>query len=237
MNLPETCIHCKLPIEQGERVVDRTNGEELHFCCHGCRGAYAVITGAGLDAFYKKRAWENPGIPEGAFETIYNDEYLEAYTTEVDSDREIAFIVGGIRGAACIWLIESILKKIPGVKDATINYGTHRGRVRLDPELTSAARVFKAVTRLGYIPKPFTRNAARTLQEEESRSLLIRFGTAAFLSMQLMGYTIALYGGYFSGMDQETRQLMQYFAALVATPVVFFSGAPFLQGAWRSLLN
>jgi Cu2+-exporting ATPase len=55
--------------------------------------------------------------------------------------------------------------------------------------------------------------------------------------MQLMGYSIALYGGYFSGMDQETRQLMQYFAALVATPVVFFSGAPFLQGAWRSIVN
>jgi Cu2+-exporting ATPase len=38
-------------------------------------------------------------------------------------------------------------------------------------------------------------------------------------------------------MDQETKQLMQYFSALVATPVVFFSGAPFLQGAWRSLVN
>ncbi len=237
MNIPDTCIHCSLPIQQTDRVVDRINGEELHFCCHGCRGAYRVITGAGLNAFYRKRAWENPGIPEGAFETIYNDEYLETFTTEVDSDREISFIIAGIRCAACIWLIESILKKIPGVKDATINYGTHRGRVRFDPKPTSAARIFQTITRLGYVPKPFTRNAARALQEQESRSLLIRFGTAAFLSMQLMGYTIALYGGYFSGMDQETRQLMQYFAALVATPVVFFSGAPFLRGAWRSVLN
>ncbi len=237
MNLPETCIHCNLPIQQGERVVDRIDGEELHFCCQGCRGAYRVITGAGLDAFYKKRAWEDPGIPEGAFETIYNDQYLETFTTELETGREISFIVAGIRCAACIWLIESILSKITGVRDATINYGTHRGRVRFDPELTSAALIFQAITRLGYIPKPFTKNAARTMQEQESRSLLIRFGTAVFLSMQLMGYTIALYGGYFSGMDQETRQLMQYFAALVATPVVFFSGAPFLQGAWRSLLN
>ena len=234
---PETCIHCNLPILQGERVVDRIDGKELHFCCRGCRGAYAVITGSGLDAFYRKRAWQDPGIPEGAYETIYNDTYLESFTTEVEGGREISFIIAGIRCAACIWLIESILSKIPGVQDATINYGTHRGRVRFDPELTSAARIFKTVTRLGYIPKPFTKNGARTLQEEESRSLLIRFGTAAFLSMQLMGYTIALYGGYFSGMEQETRQLMQYFAALVATPVVFFSGAPFLQGAWRSLVN
>ena len=111
MNLPETCIHCNLPIQPPDRVIDRINDEELHFCCQGCRGAYAIITGAGLDSFYKKRAWECPGIPEGAFETIYNDEYLEAFTSDLDSRSEISFIVSGIRCAACIWLIESILSK------------------------------------------------------------------------------------------------------------------------------
>ena len=97
---PETCIHCNLPILQGERVVDRIDGKELHFCCRGCRGAYAVITGSGLDAFYRKRAWQDPGIPEGAYETIYNDTYLESFTTEVEGGREISFIIAGIRCAA-----------------------------------------------------------------------------------------------------------------------------------------
>ena len=237
MKLPEACIHCNLAIPQGDRVVDRIDGEELHFCCQGCRGAYAIITGAGLDSFYEKRTWENPGIPEGAFETIYNDEYLESFTTDRDDGREISFIVSGIRCAACIWLIESILSKIKGIGEATVNYGTHRGRVRFDPLQTSPASIFKAITRLGYVPKPFTLDEARSMQEQESRSLLIRFVTAAFLSMQLMGYSIALYGGYFSGMEQEARQLIQYFSALVATPVVFFSGAPFIKGGWRSVCN
>ena len=237
MTLPENCSHCSLPIPSGARVVDRTGNEEHHFCCQGCRGAFAMITGAGLDSFYNKRQWEEPGTPDGAFETVYNAEYLDTFVSEIDDGREISFIVSGIRCAACIWLIESILGKIPGVADATVNYGTHRGRVRYDPDQTSPTLLFQVMTGLGYIPKPFTQDAVRILQEQESRSMLIRFGTAAFLSMQLMGYSIALYGGYFSGMDQETRQLMQYFAALVATPVVFFSGAPFLHGAWRSLKN
>ncbi len=215
MNLPETCIHCQ-----------------------GCRGAYAVITGAGLDAFYEKRAWQEPGIPDGAYATIYTDEYLETFTLDCnDNSREISFIVSGIRCAACIWLIESILGKQSGVKDATVNYGTHRGRVRFDPEHTSPALIFKAIISLGYVVKPFTQDEARRMQEQESRALLIRFVTAAFLSMQLMGFSLALYGGYFKGIDPETKALIQYFAALVATPVVFFSGAPFLQGAWRSILN
>ncbi|MEN8134095.1 MAG: heavy metal translocating P-type ATPase [Thermodesulfobacteriota bacterium] len=237
MNLPETCIHCNLPIPSSGRVVDRSGDEELHFCCQGCCGAYLIITGAGLDSFYKKRTWETPGIPESAFATIYNDEYLAAFTTDLDDGREISFIISGIRCAACIWLIESILGKRTGIEEATVNYGTHRGRVRFDPAQTSPSLIFKAISRLGYGPKPFTQDEARLIQEQESRSLLIRFGTAAFLSMQLMAYSIALYGGYFSGMDQETRQLMQYFAAVVATPVVFFSGAPFLHGAWRSIVN
>ena len=237
MSLPKTCIHCNLPIPPTDRVVDTIKGEELHFCCQGCRGAYAIITGAGLESFYEKRTWEKPGIPEGAFETIYNDEYLEAFITERNNGREISFIVSGIRCAACIWLIESILNNSSGIEEASVNYGTHRGRVLFDPAKTSPSRIFQAISRLSYVPKPYTLDEARLMQEQESRSLLIRFVTAAFLSMQLMGYSIALYGGYFSGMDQGTRQVMQYFSALVATPVVFYSGAPFLHGAWRSIVN
>jgi len=238
MNPPENCTHCNLPIPKASRVIDRRDNEVLHFCCQGCRGAYAIITGSGLDAFYAKRTWEEPGITEGAFETVYNEEYLETFIVDrKDANREISFIVSGIRCAACIWLIESILGKTAGVREATVNYGTHRGRIIFDQTITSPVRLFEVITRLGYVPKPFTRDAARSLREQESRALLIRFGTAAFLSMQLMGYSIALYGGYFGGMDQETRKLMQYFAALVATPVVFFSGAPFLRGAWRSIVN
>lgn len=237
MNSPETCTHCNLPIPKRDQVSDRIGNRELHFCCQGCRGAYAIIIGAGLDAFYQKRTWEQPGTPEGAFEDIYNDTYLDSFVTTHDNEKEISFVISGIRCSACIWLIESILGKLDGVWDAVVNYGSHQGRVRFNPVKTSAASIFQSVARLGYIPKPFTKNALYELQEQESRSLLIRFGTAAFLSMQLMGFSIALYGGYFSGMDRETKQLMQYFAALVTTPIVFFSGKSFLQGAWASLRN
>jgi cation transport ATPase len=97
--------------------------------------------------------------------------------------------------------------------------------------------LFAAVASLGYQPRPFTADAVHRLQEREHRTLLIRFGTALFLSMQLMGYSLALYAGYFQGMEPGAKQLLQWFAAAVATPVVFYSGWPFLAGAWRSLRN
>jgi Cu2+-exporting ATPase len=118
-----------------------------------------------------------------------------------------------------------------------VNYSTHGALVRFKPDIISPAVLFDAIHQLGYLPRPFTRDAAQQKAEKERRSLLIRFGTAAFLSMQLMAYSFALYAGYFQGMSDEVRRILQFLAAAVTTPVVFYSGMPFLQGAARSIRN
>jgi Cu2+-exporting ATPase len=237
MNLPETCIHCDLPIPAADRVIDQVDGEALHFCCQGCRGAYLIITGAGLDAFYKKRAWGSPGIPEGAFDTLYDEKFLQHFIVMQDDRAEISLLLEGIRCSACVWLIERVLEQLAGVLEIRVNYSTHAALIRFDPEKISPAVIFHRINQLGYLPRPYSRDAAHEASERERKSLLIRFGTAAFLSMQLMGYSIALYAGFFQGMSPTARTLLQYLAAAVATPVVFYSGMPFLQGAARAVRN
>jgi Cu2+-exporting ATPase len=237
MAIPKTCIHCNLPISPSERVIELIGGKELHFCCQGCRGAYAIITGAGLDAFYKKRAWESPGIPEGAFDTFYDEKFLHRFIVMQNGLAEISLLLEGIRCAACVWLIERVLEGLAGVLEIRVNYSTHMALIRFDQEKISAAAIFHRINQLGYLPRPYSRDAAHDAAERERQSLLIRFGTAAFLSMQLMGYSIALYAGYFKGMSAPARTLLQYLAAALATPVVFYSGLPFLQGAARSIRN
>ncbi len=238
MTSPETCIHCNLPIPPADLVIDTIDGEELHFCCHGCCGAYRIISGAGLKSFYQRREWQEQGVPEAVYATAFDDSILAGHVTTIaDGQAEISFVVEGVRCATCVWLLERILGEEPGVESIRVNYGTHRARVRFDPASITPARIFTEVSRLGYLPHPFTANAAQQAALREQRSLLIRFATAAFLSMQLMGYSFALYAGYFHGIDPGIRELLQYFAAAVTTPVVFFSGWPFLTGAWRSLKN
>lgn len=238
MTASENCIHCNLPIPAADLVVDRIDGEELHFCCHGCHSAYRIICGAGLKNFYQKREWSEQGVPETVYETAFDDEILAGHvSTNADGQAEISFVVEGVRCASCVWLLERILGAEPGVESVRVNYGTHRARVRFDPNVITPARIFTEVSRCGYLPHPFTANAAQQAAIREQRSLLIRFGTAAFLSMQLMGYSFALYAGYFHGIDPGIREMLQYFAAVVTTPVVFFSGWPFISGAWRSLKN
>ncbi|PLX90391.1 MAG: copper-translocating P-type ATPase [Desulfuromonas sp.] len=234
---PQTCVHCGLAIPPSDLVVDEIDGQLLHFCCQGCRGAYLIITGSGLGRFYEQREWNEPGLSSGAFNSVYDNEYLLRFVTQQQEQAELSFVLEGLRCASCVWLNEKILSRLPGVADARVNYGTHRARVRFDPKVVTPGQLFEAVTRLGYQPRPFTRDSSHDAFDRERRSLLIRFGTAFFLSMQLMGYSLALYAGYFQGIDPAARSLLQAFAALVTTPVVFYSGWPFLVGGWRSLIN
>ena len=238
MSSPDTCVHCNLPIPPTDLVVDQIDGKELHFCCHGCQGVYRIITGAGLESFYRNRTWDEQGVPSGAFEADYDEASLAGHVILRDeTTANISLIIEGIRCASCVWLLEKLLVREAGVTAIRVNYGTHRAVIRFNPQATTPAKVFSAISRLGYLPHPFSPGAAQQAAAREQRSLLIRFGTAAFLSMQLMGFSFALYGGYFHGIDPEIRQLIQYFAAAVATPVVLYSGWPFLAGAWRSLKN
>lgn len=234
----DTCIHCKLPIPQGDLVVDEIDGKELHFCCHGCQGVYRVINGAGLGKFYQQRDWPQEGVPEGVFDTAFDEALLAGHVfTRNETSAEIALIIEGIRCASCVWLLEKLIYKVQGVETIRVNYGTHRAQIRFNPKETTPKEIFTNISRLGYLPHPYTSGAAQRAAAKEQRSLLIRFGTAAFLSMQVMGFSFALYGGYFHGIDPSIRETIQYFAAAVATPVVFYSGWPFFAGAWRSIRN
>jgi len=236
MTSPPACDHCALPCDP-ILIVDQLDGAARSFCCHGCQGAYRIITGAGLGQFYQRRSWQEQGVPEAVFQTDYQDEYLAPFLRETAEGVEISLLVDGIRCATCVWLIEKILLSQPGVRAARVNFGTHRLRLVFDPELTGASRLLQTLSRIGYLSRPFTRQAAADQALAAQRGLLIRFGTAAFLSMQLMGFSLALYAGYFQGIDPQARQLMQLFAALVTTPVVFYCGWPFLAGAWLATKN
>jgi len=233
-----SCEHCNLPIPAQDLVVDSYDGCERLFCCHGCKAAFRIIHGAGLGDFYKKRDWGEPGVVEGAFNGNYDDTWLSTYVENLpDGSAAFIFLIEGVRCATCVWLNERILRNLSGVLDARLNYGTHRARVIFDPAQTSPGQIFQAVAALGYSPRPYSRDAASESHLRERHALLIRFGTAFFLSMQLMGYSLALYAGFFQGIDAATRHIIQIFAAAVTTPVVFYAGAPFLKGGFRSLRN
>ncbi|HKJ04474.1 MAG TPA: heavy metal translocating P-type ATPase [Geopsychrobacteraceae bacterium] len=236
MSNDDLCIHCSLPISPVDLVTDEIDGKQLRFCCHGCRSAYQIICGAGLNRFYQREDRQSDSLKETR-SAQFDDEYLQRYVRKRDERSEIHLLVDGIRCASCIWLIEHILQQSRGIESARVNFATHRVLIFFDDEQISPAEICLQLINIGYLPRPFSLDELQRSAEKERTELLFRFGTAAFLSMQLMGFSLALYAGYFQGIDPTSRTLLQFFAAIVTTPVVFYSGYPFLRGAWFSLRN
>jgi len=233
--LKESCAHCLGEIRDTEAIYDEIDGRKLVFCCTGCNAIYRIIHDAGLEQFYEKRLGWRPGRPEI---TVVNPEDFTDYIRKLsDKEAELEFLVSGIRCASCIWLIEHLLKKIDGIIDIRINYATHRARLRWMPEKVSLDEILKRVSSLGYTPRPALSIEAEEEMKREKRDLLIRLGTASFFTMQLMIYTVALYAGYFQGIEENLRRLFQWIAWALATPVMFYSGYPFIRNAIRGFKN
>jgi len=234
---PAPCFHCGAAIPAGVLVQEVGPDATLSFCCRGCHGAYLLISGAGLAEFYRRRDWQEPGLAADSFQSSFNAPYLARFVHPAGAASAIDIIIEGIRCASCVWLNEKIIGRLPGVLEARVNYATGRARVVFDPELVTPTAVFSRIAEIGYRARPYTSSAAQLTAKREQRDLLLRFGTAFFLTMQLMAYSFALYAGYFQGIGAQIKGLLQVFSWLVTTPVVFYCGWPFLAGAWRALAN
>jgi Cu2+-exporting ATPase len=228
------CDHCLLEFPEREAVRDALAGADRVFCCNGCRGVYRLILEEGLQGFYAGREWKDAGLaadPEGRLDLASFAELVR----DGEGRCEVDLYIDGIRCASCVWLNERLLSRTPGVLSARVNYATHRARVRWDPARTDLAAVLRRVQSIGYAPKPYSESEQARARSAETRDLLIRFGTAGFLSSQLMIYSVALYAGYFQGIDAGTRRLLELVALGLTLPVFLYSGAPFLRGARAGL--
>jgi Cu2+-exporting ATPase len=227
------CEHCLLEFSVEKAVYDEIDEAKKVFCCSGCRGVYHLINSEGLSEFYDRREEEWFAGPPG--EGSLDIAAIRESVRERGDESEIDLIIDGIRCASCIWLIEKLLEKTEGVTYARVNYATHRARIRWRAEHTDIEKVLHRIQSAGYNPKPAVGSAGEDQLKREQRDLLIRFGTAAFFSMQLMMYSVALYAGYFQGMSPSFKFFLHLVSLAVATPVFFYGGMPFIMGATRGL--
>jgi len=134
---------------------------------------------------------------------------------------------------ACAWLIDESLKKTPGIIDSACNFSTDRLQVNYNPIKTSPDRIIDAVKKLGY----------RAAEPGESRDTLerrkefIRFAVSAFLTMNIMMLSYALYSGFFTHFSRDTIHNLSWPAFIMATMVVFYGGFELFKKAWFGLIN
>lgn len=190
-----------------------------------------MIKDGGFDKFYEKRRGFKPGPPE---QIQVTDEIFSDDIKRTDDGYEIDISVSNIRCAACIWLIENYLGKLPGVTYVRANYATHQIRIRWK-EGFGLNEILNTIVSLGYTPVPVSVASGDTSTAKEKKSHFYRLVTGAFFTMQVMIYSVALYAGYFQGIEQNLKTLFKIIAMILTLPVVFYSGFPFLKNSIISI--
>lgn len=230
------CSHCLLKIKKNSAIIEENEkGEKLYFCCSGCHSVYHFVKDGGLEKFYEIRKDYKPGQVKRI--KVTEELFLDDIKKVDDNCFEISLFVSDIRCAACIWLIENSLSKIKGIKYVRVNYATHKMVIQYDPMKIELNRILDTITNLGYCPVPIGMSSTNELMENEKRDYFIRFGVASFFSMQLMLYSVALYAGYFQGIDENLKKMFTFITFLLTTPVIFYSGKPFIVNSIKSLNN
>ena len=230
------CFHCGQPLAAGDPVSAWVAGTERAFCCTGCRSVCEAIHAAGLDGFYRRTPEGGllgpPPEPPRALAVYDLDEVQQEYVGELGEVREIDLHVDGIHCAACVWLIETGLERMPGVEQARVNLTGRRLRLRWNNTRQRLSRLLARLGEIGYAAVPFDPEAAEGALRRRNRGLLYRMAFAGFAAMNLMWISIALYAGADQG---EFRGLFHWIGLLIATPTLLYSGWPFLHGAWTGL--
>ena len=224
----DACLHCGAPVPAGS-----TGGAK--FCCGGCKAAYELIEGLGLDSYYQRRCLDpdQPNLKPEDFEHRFD---FGAYTqTDQDGVSTLHLMVEGLQCAACVWLIETVLKKQSGVKHARINMTTRRLVLKWDGDTIDADALAHVVTRLGYRLAPYDPTLISAETEQREKQLLRAMVVAGFAAGNVMLFSVSVWAGHTSGMGEFTRGLMHWLSALVALPAIAYAARPFFHSAFTAL--
>jgi len=236
-----TCTHCNLTFDDSVMIVEEQDNQKLFFCCKGCQGVYHLLKSEGLDTFYDKLgdtalqpATQNSNDLEKFDLEGFKNRYI---TTHPDGLYEINLIIEGIHCSACVWLNEKVLHKTDGVIEATINYTNNKAKVIWDPQDVKLSKIIETIRSIGYNAYPYD----PTLQEERAtktrKAYYSRILVGVFGTMNIMWIAIARYAGYFTGMQQGFKDILNIAEFLLATPVLFYSGWIFFRGAYYGFKN
>ncbi|TBR38580.1 cadmium-translocating P-type ATPase [Marinomonas agarivorans] len=235
------CFHCGDPIPKNLNITSQVEGETAFFCCYGCHAIAEFIRGADLTSYYNHRTKlaENPSNRNTSrtnFELIQDEEIYPLYVfIDDDKNHQIQLSIRGMTCAACAWLIEKKLEQIKGVKSIHINLSSSIATLLWQPEEVTLTQIGQEIEMLGYEAAPYRADELDINQQQARKTSIVRLGIAGVGMMQVMMSAIAIYAGEIQGIDEGLKALLRWSSFIFATPVVFYSAAPFFKSAIRDI--
>ena len=219
------------------------------FCCMGCKQVFHMLWEASDSVdpgqFKKtelfKKCQDMGLIPSSAQDPpqrTYNDASMHSGNTPtaggaipVEQMLALNLKVTGMWCLACAWVLEEMLKKLPGITNVSCNFSTDRLRCEFNPVHSSPDQVIAAVNRLGY-------RAVIPGEEFEStvkRKEFIRFALSVFFTANIMMLSFALYSGFLTQLTPDAVYKLSWPIFFMASIVLFYGGPPIYRKAWTGL--
>lgn len=235
------CYHCGQPIPEGVDLSVSVSSEPKAMCCFGCQSVAQAIVDNGLADYYRSRD-AMPESPREAMPAILDQlamfdhaDFQKSFVKALDvNEREASLLLEGITCAACIWLNEQHLARLPGVTAVDINYTSRRARVRWDESRIKLSEILAAIAAIGYRAYPYDAAKNEEISRQERRDAMWRLWVAGFGMMQVMMYAYPVYIAN-GDMTADVELMMRWASLLLTAPVVFYSSAPFFKHAWRDI--
>ncbi len=143
--------------------------------------------------------------------------------------------VSGMHCASCVLRVEQALSAVPGVRTARVNLANHRAEVDLDVPVGTEV-LAQAVKSAGFDAREVAGagidDTERRQREAEQRDLTRRFVVAVAFGLPVV---LVAHAGMLPGLGALSGRWANVLQLVLATPVQWWAGWPFVLGAWQGL--
>ncbi len=232
-----TCDHCRLEFSKEVMIEDGSH----YFCCNGCQGVFHLLSDEGFESFYEKIADTKLSPPIEQYEDSSNFNAPAFYDKFVEFNKdgfsEVSLIIEGIHCSACIWLNEKALHKMDGVIEANINFTNNKAYIVWADNVVKLSQIIDMIRAIGYNAYPYDASLQEAHANKVRKEYYLRMAVAIFATMNVMWIAVAQYAGFFSGMKQDVKTILNIAEGVLATPVLFYSGWIFFRGSYYGIKN
>ena len=250
----QPCDLCGLSTCSG-RFEKPLKAKTYRFCCNGCRQVFSILleaSGSEDPSKFKESDLFRQCRESGIIPRSQSDLNTPRFASEpnrlapsgtqnsgfepsapADDTLSLDLKVGNLWCPACAWLIDECLKRTTGVLDASCNFSTDRLHISFNPVQTAPDRIIAVIKKLGYrVAEP-----DETSGSSEKRREFVRFAISAFLTMNIMMLSYALYTGFFTQFDRDTVSKLAWPTFIMASAVIAYGGFELLKRAWSGFAN
>ncbi len=228
------CYHCGDDCITSDYLI-----EDKHFCCHGCKSVYEILSAGNLCNYYSYN--EHPGATRARTDKRFDYLSDAAIADEIIDYKDkyitiVTFYIPHIHCSSCLWLLEKLNKINPAICYTRVDFLKKQLNIRYDHEKINLQQLVELLDGIGYEPLISLQDIIKKQNTADKDNLVSKIAVAGFCFGNVMLLSFPEYFGL-SVYEQTFKHFFGWLNILFSVPVVFYSGRGYFVSAWQNLRN